>query len=216
VAYTPDWEPLADALKRVMTTGVAENEAKTDLCRAVADRKINVRVRIAASDSMGGQFFSDGNVGVPRHLNPDDFDWTRSRPLRPWSIGPMLGQHYSWDWEDRPIDLIELLTSDVKKVLHGASARAGVDILPPTVGRVSSGAASVPYKPAAPKSKPGPGAKKQGITDAINQLWPHGIPRGLSAKDRNRQIIDWLTRNQYSVPGNPERAIQRVLKAQSK
>jgi hypothetical protein len=199
-----------------METGASEEEAKNDLCRAVADRKINLRVRIASSGgSMRGRVFSGGNVGVPAHLGPGDLDWVRSRPLRPWSIGPMLGQHYSWDWEDRPIDLIELSTSDVKKVLCGAWARADVDILPPTVGRVSS-AASVPYKPAAPNSKPGPGAKKQGITDAINQLWPNGIPRALSAKDRNRQIIDWLTRNQYSVPGNPERAIQRVLKAQSK
>jgi hypothetical protein len=50
VAYTPDWEPLADALKRVMATGIGESEAKLDLCRAIGDRKIDIRVRVAASD----------------------------------------------------------------------------------------------------------------------------------------------------------------------
>jgi hypothetical protein len=120
VAYTPKWEPLADALKRVVATGVTEAEAKTDLCRAMADQKINVRVRIAASGRfMAGRVFSGGNVGVPSHLDPRDLDWMQSSPLRPWKIGPMPGQHYSWDWEDRPIDLIELSTADVTAILCG-------------------------------------------------------------------------------------------------
>jgi hypothetical protein len=55
VAYTPDWEPLADALKRVVDSGISEDEAKPDLCRAVADHKIDVRVRIEKSDpEIGG------------------------------------------------------------------------------------------------------------------------------------------------------------------
>jgi hypothetical protein len=66
VAYTPDWEPLADALKRVMATGASEDEAKLDLCRAVADRKIDFQVRIASDYPMRGRVFSDGN-GVLTH-----------------------------------------------------------------------------------------------------------------------------------------------------
>jgi hypothetical protein len=122
VAYTPDWEPLADALKRVMATGVSEDEAKTDLCRAVADRKIDVRVSIAASDyGMRGRVFSDGNVRVPPHLRPGDLDWARSRPFGQWPIGPRRGEHYAWigGWENRPLDLIELSTADVVEMLCG-------------------------------------------------------------------------------------------------
>jgi hypothetical protein len=118
VAYTPVWEPLADALKRVMATGISEDEAKIDLCRAVADRKIDLRVRIAASDdAMRGRVFSDGNVGVPPHLAPRELDWVQSRPLNPWWIGPMRGQHYSWlSGENRPIDLIEISVADVGSI----------------------------------------------------------------------------------------------------
>jgi hypothetical protein len=122
VAYTPDWEPIADALKRVMTIGVSEDEAKLDLCRAMADRKIKVKVRIAQNaDSFRGETFSGRNVGVPHHLSPDDFDWSRSCPLNPWPIGPVGPQHYTWieRWKDRPVDLIEVLTIDVLRILCG-------------------------------------------------------------------------------------------------
>lgn len=124
--YTPDWVSIADALTRVVNSGVAEDQAKLDLCRAVADRRINVRVRIALADRTGrGQVFSNGNVGVPPHLAPEDLDWVHSCPLKPWAIGPMLGQHYSgWKWENRSLDLIELATDDVSEVL---SAGAGAE-----------------------------------------------------------------------------------------
>jgi hypothetical protein len=111
VAYVRDFEPLADALKRVLAaTSVKEDEAKRDICHAVADKKIAVQVRVATSDlSFGGRTFNRGNVGVPPHLNPDDFDWLQSRPLKRFSIGPQLAEHYSWigGWEPRVIDLIE-------------------------------------------------------------------------------------------------------------
>jgi hypothetical protein len=62
-------------------------------------------------------------------------------------------------------------------------------------------------------SKSGPGAKTRGIAQAIDELWPSGIPEGLTAKDRNRAIVDRLARNGCTVPMSPERTIQRVLKA---
>jgi hypothetical protein len=45
VAYTPDWVKLADALKRVV--GVSDDEAKLDICRAIADGRIGIRLAIA-------------------------------------------------------------------------------------------------------------------------------------------------------------------------
>jgi hypothetical protein len=131
MTYTPDWEPLADALKRVIATGISEGEAKADLCRAMADRKIDVRARVAASDyGMRGKIFTDGNVGVPPHLKPVDLDWVHSRPLARWSIGPRLGEQYVWldGWENRPLDLVELSSADVIGVLCG-ERRAGTSPL---------------------------------------------------------------------------------------
>jgi hypothetical protein len=119
MAYIPDWVPLAEALQRVIAAGVSEGEAKIDLCRALADRKIDVRIRIAAT----GKVFSDGNVGVPPHLSASDLDWVNSRPLAQWSIGPRPGEHYVWldGWKNHPLDLIELSTVDVAGVLGGGA-----------------------------------------------------------------------------------------------
>jgi hypothetical protein len=146
VAYTPDWEPLADALNRVMAAGAEEDEAKTDLCGAVANRKIDVRVRVAASDrSFGGRVFSDGNVGVPSHLRPGDLDWARSRPLVQWQIGPIGAQNYTWisGWEDRPLDLIELSTADVIEVLCGGGSEKVASL---TAGQETARALAIQLK----------------------------------------------------------------------
>lgn len=164
MAYTPDWEPLADALKRVTATGASEDEAKTDLCRAMADRKIDVRVRVAASDyGMRGQVFSDGNVGVPPHLRPGDLDWAQSRPFGQWSIGPRLGEHYEWirGWENRSLDLIEVSTADVTNVLI---AGAGVS------ASTSKGAGGS----AQPIEKSRPTIER--ARRAIDELYPDGVP----------------------------------------
>jgi hypothetical protein len=104
-----------------MAAGASEDESKLDLCRAVADGKIRVRVRIAGS---GNRVFSGGNVRVPPHLGPSDFDWARSRPLAQWYIGPKLGQHYYWNGGPETLDLIELSTSDVKNLFGCGGERA--------------------------------------------------------------------------------------------
>jgi hypothetical protein len=54
------------------------------------------------------------------------------------------------------------------------------------------------WLPAGPKSRSG--AKTRGIAKAINQLWSNGIPKELTAKERDK----------YSIPS--PRTVQRALK----
>jgi hypothetical protein len=136
--YVPDWEPLANALKRVMDGGPAEQQARVDICNAVADRKIGVRVLLAASARDGaGQRFSGGNLRVPERLVPDDFDWDQSRPLKPWPTGPTDPEQIValWSWMPRPIELLELSTGDVIDVLcnlRPPAAPASIEYREPT------------------------------------------------------------------------------------
>jgi hypothetical protein len=121
MAYIPKWEPLSDALACVEASGSNGKQAKVDICNAVADREIAVRVTVDKSNQLdGGMTFSGKNVGVPPHLNTTDFDWAQSRPLKEWFIGPQPGQHYYWNGGNRPISLIELSTADVREVLCNA------------------------------------------------------------------------------------------------
>jgi hypothetical protein len=103
-----------------MATGVIEDEAKIDLCRAVADGNIRVRLKVDASAShIGGRVLFGDNIGVPSHLTPGDFDWVKSRPRNPWQVGPNRSQHYTmvwWSWQPQPIELIELATADVQDI----------------------------------------------------------------------------------------------------
>jgi hypothetical protein len=62
------------------------------------------------------------------------------------------------------------------------------------------------WLPAGPKSRSG----GRGIAKAINQLWPNGISQELTAKERDKRIIEWLKDNGYSIPS--PRTVQRALK----
>ena len=74
--YAPQWESLANALRRVMgRTGLTEEDVKEDLCRALADRKINFRVTISSnSRDLRGAVCSGDWVYALEHLKPSDFD----------------------------------------------------------------------------------------------------------------------------------------------
>jgi hypothetical protein len=57
-----------------------------------------------------------------------------------------------------------------------------------------------------------------GVREAMVTLWPpSGVPpRGLKAKDRNKQIREWLKRNKRSEPDGDyglAKAVQRVMKS---
>jgi hypothetical protein len=272
VAYTPIWESLADALKRIMAIGVSENEAKLDIALKIADQKLGIRVTIAEGTCDIVGILTGAQVGVPTHLAPEDFDWANSRPNKLWPTGPRhwkSDERHSFSWRNRPISLIELRTADViawvetiKTTREASLVLSGVKKANDSVDKLSAKPDSdqseqappvlAPAQPSGPTqtrpaertpvqaaataqsdapgdpdqfqseaaplgdepTRPTPGAKTRGITEAIAQLWSNGIPTGLSAKERDRAILSQMESNGSSIPKGAARAIQRVLKAQ--
>jgi hypothetical protein len=215
------------SLKRVMAAGVSEDGAKLDISRAIADRKIGVRVTIAdqSSDIQGTLTF--GQFHVPDHLASEDFDWNNSRPLKPWATGPRhwkSDEWHSFSWRNRSISLIEVRTAEVIAwiektfdALAGEDPSASDDVAHVDKQEGAAGHAEQPTP--SPEAKSSRGAKTRGIEDAIKQIWDNDIPQGLSPKERNNKIRGWLKDNECSLPKSDAslaRAIQRVLKERSK
>jgi hypothetical protein len=61
--------------------------------------------------------------------------------------------------------------------------------------------------------KSGGGAKARGVEQALDHIWPDKIPEGLSAKERNSTVREWLIAKRLSVPNDIAKAIQRALNA---
>jgi len=126
MAYVPDWERLADALERVTAAGIDEGAAKQNICDAIVDGKIKIRCRVAKEE--GGGSFGERVVGtmrngseleIPPHLSPRDFDWSKSRPRKPW-------RRSGYSQLDPPLwrlDWIELFKANVTLVLCSGGGR---------------------------------------------------------------------------------------------
>jgi len=100
------------------SAGISREQAETDLCRALSDGDIEVRIKLA-KHSFRLQTSSEDPVGgsdlqIPTQLKPSDFDWQRSRPIRPWFISkrsPRHGGQWYLEWIEVSAKHVMLLHS---------------------------------------------------------------------------------------------------------
>jgi len=170
--YTPEWQRLTEILRYVMRAGLNEQDAKADLCNAIADGAVAVRVRVAGNASIGvGQVFGPTLVVVPSHLDPVDLDWDRSRPLMPWAIRRTVAQEYmgGGSGDGRPIALLKLCTEDVKRIWADTShpTRRGSNEAPPV-------AAASPPTPHDVRPKPSDRQVRRWFKERVAS-WPDNL-----------------------------------------
>ena|SRR5437660_2746845 len=97
--YVSPWERLSDALARVMAaTGLPQEQARIDICRALADRAINFRARLKkqASGLTSKEILERAAFEVEEKIKPEQLDWEQSRPLQPWRIKRPHPNHGLW------------------------------------------------------------------------------------------------------------------------
>jgi hypothetical protein len=199
--YVPDWERLLDAAKRVTTAGVNESAAKVDLCQAISDRKIGIRFRVEREegiDSVGeavvGTVRQGSEVDIPTHLKPSDFDWQRSRPLKPWRDirrgHDMLAPLWYLEW-------IEVFRDDISRVLCGGKKE-----------RLQAAAVGGRVQQQRHRSKSQPALER--ARGAIHELYPKGVPGQAAEPNTNlcRRVGDKL--KQAGLPGVSDDTILRA------
>jgi hypothetical protein len=142
--YTRAWEDLRDVLARLLHAGWTKQDAKEDVCRALAeaslDRKIDFRamVQVEQDDDDGappgyrhiktetrseGHWLRSQQVKIPLCLKPSDLDWKHSRPKTQWltTLGRSIDDEAPGiddEPEPRTILLLELRTLHVKQVFE--------------------------------------------------------------------------------------------------
>jgi hypothetical protein len=202
LVYTPIWETLAEALSRLVSAGSTVQEAKFDLCRAIADGAIEIRLLLAEDPKrhLSASAVSSEGLDVPARILPGDIDWRQSRPIKPWPLAekrldePTLvyssrvRQHV-----ERSIDTVQVRSLKVSRL----------------IGTPPSAAPKPASAPPIPKSRSG--AKSQGIKNAICELWPEGRPDNLTGKQRDNDILAWFARQGHTPPD--PRTIQRAIRS---
>jgi hypothetical protein len=201
LAYTPDWETLAEALTRLVAAGQTEADAKRDLCRAIADGAIPIELVLAEDAQRPETTVSAAGLEVPARILPTDIDWQLSRPMKPWPLAKQpLGEPMTLytarvrDLLERTIETVMVRSSEVSRFLIDPPGK-----VTPTPAQDSG----------SPRRQSGSGAKTNGIRTAMAEKWSGAIPEGLTSKQRHSEIIEWFKKRKLSPPSS--RTIERVI-----
>jgi hypothetical protein len=121
MAYVPAWQQLSDAIESVMAgAGRSREEAKTDICQAIADRPVKILCQLkrhATRPNTSKAVLEGKDFEIPAEIKPADLDWERSRPLKAWFVrreSYSVGENWDLEW-------IKVCRADVTKVLCAAT-----------------------------------------------------------------------------------------------
>ena len=181
MAYVLKWERLSNTVARVMATaGRSKDEARSDICRAIADRTVRIQGKMgrhAIRGTYDSTVLAGNDIQIPTKISPEDLDWENSRPVRPWFVrrGPTrLPRPWALEW-------IELSTTDVTKAL----CPAGTESESAQHASSETGATN--------RSQP----TRERAQRALNALYPDGLPDQATVPNTILcgRVGDWLREN---------------------
>ena len=116
--YVPAWERLADAISRVTAGRRPKDLAQIDLCRAIADGKVNIRCKLKRhTTGFTSKAVLEGkDFEIRTEIKPAGLDWETSCPVKPWLVrrgSYSIPGHWSLEW-------LEVCRADVTKALCAA------------------------------------------------------------------------------------------------
>ena len=200
--YIPEWETLSATLARVLASGLDAERARQQICAAIADGSIEVRVTVDQTErDIPGKIRSGrGQVVPPTHILPDSLDWVRSKTGNSWNTGPNRLESYrilSWGWRPRSIALLELRTGSVIEIFDLSDGKNGNRLAVGTNAQDDPAASATPDA-LPPSIKPHRPGKRQTngldystddapLVDEMSKLMAAGKAR--SPEDAARQVV---------------------------
>ena len=148
--------------------GLTRDEAQVAICRAIANGAVNFRCKLREriyGTSTSTAVLERDAFEIPASLNPEDFDWDSSRPVKKWIVRRESGFRPSGPWD---LEWIELFRDDVTKVLCSTGQREITEQVAKRAGtrKVTS--------PALERAR-----------EAVNELFPQGVPTQAVLPNRN-------------------------------
>jgi len=192
--YESPWERLGDARTRVMAaTGHSTDVVQSGICRAIADRGVKIRGLLGTQTITGfrapNTIVSGKDLGIPMEIKPEDFDWDRSRPVKPWMVSrAAIRPAGAWT-----LDWVELYRMDVTERL--CTPRKASESVRPSTKMGAKSRSSPSYD----------GAKR-----AFDELYPNGDP-GQAALP-NKLLYDRVI-EKLKERGLPEASDTTILRA---
>lgn len=177
MAYTSVWESLSVAAGRLVRASGSQEQARWDICRALADGAIGVRAKLAnhsVRPTRSTVVVCGNQLETPTGLTPEDIDWEHSRPKKAWSVRDLPRYHHG-PWY---LEYIELSKADVTAKL-----------LSRVVG---------------PTKKHRGRPQREAAEIAIKALWPDGVPlpRELPNDQLVGRVIKWIKENRLPISGH--------------
>jgi hypothetical protein len=129
MAYVSEWERLSDVATRVMVEArLSQDEARSDICRAIADGAIKIRAKLERHTTRPylrawDKVLQGGDFVDLEKLKPECLDWERSRshPANPWFVRRDQTAVVPGHWDVREI---ELWRTDLTNALCPAGAQS--------------------------------------------------------------------------------------------
>jgi len=125
---SPKWERLGEAVARLTAIGIDEGHAKQNICRAISDRRIKIKVRVAREEGIGsfgehvaGTVQSGNEVEIPTDLDPSDLDWQASRPVKAWRDVRQPHSALNGSWRIEWIELLIESGDEATECFEGAN-----------------------------------------------------------------------------------------------
>jgi|GraSoiStandDraft_16_1057320.scaffolds.fasta_scaffold331617_1 hypothetical protein len=90
MADIPTWELLSAATELVMAEAeLSKDQAQTKICDAIADGTLKFQAKVGRHmirPMDGNRVLEEKDFHISRDIQPEDFDWEQSRPLKLWNV----------------------------------------------------------------------------------------------------------------------------------